>query len=200
MNTLQKIIETHDKGFQRRKQWPELFNLDRWRNSPSFKLIKAYCKPEHAIIEIGCLTGHHLLLLAQDGYANLTGIDFCDEAIGWGKQHDTKEQIDWISGVYPWCAEEIDRGQADRIILFDVLEHVHNLHEFFTSIYFDLKQDGEILILVPLGTHYRDEGHVNFYPDMESLSNLLQYYFTIGSMEIVDNHTKIFAVCTKKVD
>lgn len=193
---LQRVINAHDKGFQRRKQWPELFDLNSWQESVSYQLIKGHCDKEQAILEIGCLTGHHLILLKQEGYHNLVGIDFCQEALGWAREHDPEHTIDFRVGTYPTF--ELRMDDFDRIVLFDVIEHVHDKEVFLSAVHDNLQPDGKVLILVPLGTNYCDEGHVNFYPDQRALKNLLQYYFTIEKCSIVDSGTKIFAVCSRR--
>lgn len=197
MNTIDRVIAVHDAGYQRRKQWPELFNLDRWRRSASYQIITTYCKHSDAIIEIGCLTGHHLLLLAHDGYHDLTGVDFCKEAIQWAVEHDKQCKINFYHGAFPNVTIHRVDLHFDKIILFDVLEHVHNLNGFLDGVVELMHAGSEVLVMVPLGVHYRDEGHVNFYPDVEALTSLLQYYFKVEEAQIVDNHTKIFAVCRR---
>jgi hypothetical protein len=131
----------------------------------------------------------------MDGYKNLSGIDFCFEAIEWAKKNDKLNGVSFTCGTYPG---DMPVTINDRIILFDTLEHSHNCGEMLSSIIKNLKIDGELLVLVPVGTMYCDDGHVNFYPDCSSLKNLLQYYFDVCECILVDNNSKIFARCVRK--
>lgn len=200
MNALQKIIDVHSVGFERRKQWPELFDLDNWKMSLSYQLIKQYCKPTESILEIGCLTGHHLLLLAQDGYDYLCGIDFCKEAIDWAHEHNYTKKVSFQCGIYPNEHYITSHCQFDRIILFDVLEHVLDIGQFLEAVRENVWHGGEVLVLVPLGENYRDVGHINFYPDRDALFNILNYYFRVPICKLVDNGTKIFAQCVWRTE
>jgi len=193
---MKDIIAAHNAGFQRRKQWPELFDLNVWRKAESYSIIKKFCDPMDAILEIGCLTGHHLLLLAEDGYNDLTGIDFCEEAVKWGVQNNKNDTVKFYVDEWNRFSHN-EYPTFDKIILFDVLEHVHNVKHFLQGVISALDDDGTVLILVPAGQHYMDEGHINFWPSPIALDSLLRYYFTIIRCVHVEGDKKIFAECKK---
>jgi len=191
------IIEKHTEGYHFREQnYKYCFDLENWRKSNSYAILKKYCNKDDEILEIGCLTGHHLILLAQDGYKNLRGIDFVEDAIKWGKDKINKLKIDVKLVCAKFPDDFILDMQFDKIILFDVLEHVDNLGDFLKAVSKLLNKDGEVLILVPKGIEYFDCCHINFYPNYQALSNLLINYFNIvDTLETQDN--KIFARCIK---
>jgi len=196
IGTRDAIIQSHTEGFKRRQtDYKELFDLSNWKESDSYKLIKEYCRPTDKICEIGCLTGHHLILLEkEEGYKgfNMIGIDFVHDAIQWARDNSEDSSIYFCEDYWP--IELVEK--MDRIILFDIVEHVHELRVFFKDIVDNLKDDGKVLILVPKAKEYFDKDHINFYPDGDCLKNLLVFYFNIELIEERDN--KIFAVVTKK--
>lgn len=193
MNTeIKEIVFRHKKGYIKRKDtMKELFDLDFWRKQESYKLIRQYCNKDDSVIEIGCLTGHHLLLLEEEEYQHLCGIEFLKGAIDWGKRQT--KNIKFINDSFP--SKKVKGMFFDKIICFDVLEHIHNLGEFLNEVRELMNVDSEVLVLVPKGTEFFDECHVNFYPNKESLDNLLSFYFHVVEYKEVDNNTKIFARC-----
>lgn len=195
MSVDRRINLIYDNGWQRRQQMRELFILDNWRVSDSYQRIKQYTKHDNSVLEIGCLTGHHLLLLAEEGYNNLTGIEFSEPAIKWAIKQDKDSKIEWINDYYP--NNRLSR-QFDCIVLFDVVEHVFDLKTFFEAVISNCNQNTKVLILVPKGEEFMDEGHVNFYPSVRALNNLLKIYFNVEIME--DTGNKLFALCKRIYD
>ena len=199
-----QLIKNHEDGFKKRQRiYPDLFDLENWRKSESYALIKKYCNKNDSIIEIGTLTGHHILLLAQEEYwGKLVGIDFVKDAIDWANEKkeelglDNKNIIFNNSDFLKLCFHESDR--YSKIILFDVIEHVSNLELFLNKVISILNKNGEVLILVPKGREYFDPCHINFYPDEDCLRNLLQLYFEVIEAYEVEHNNKIFARCKLK--
>jgi SAM-dependent methyltransferase len=192
-----QIIELHKTGFKTRvDKYKELFDLEFWKNQESFKIIKKYCNNNDSILEIGCLTGHHLILLAEEGYTDLCGCDFLEDAINWANNNKKEYHIQFF--IDEFGKDRIIYNEKDKIILFDVLEHIHNIEQFLKSVDKVLKDNGEVLILVPKGKHFFDPCHVNFYPDIDCLSNLIINYFDIIETYDADNDRKIFMRCRKK--
>jgi len=189
---MKDTVQMHRDGYKfREENYKYCFDLENWRKSESYKLIKKYCKPQDSIFEIGCLTGHHLLLLDDEGYTgHLHGIDFVPEAILWGMEHDKNKKIEWENGMLK------DNDQIvlyDKIILFDVLEHQDNVGEFLERVITYCVPSTEVLVLVPKGEEYFDLCHINFYPSIRALENTLGKYFTIIESYEIDN--KIFVRC-----
>jgi len=192
---MQDTIKIHSEGYARRvRDYPYAFDLEKWRVSRSYELIKCYCGKDDAIIEVGCLTGHHLVLLEQEGYTNLTGIDFLQEAIDWGKEH-SKGTIRFI------CEDFISRdnvwGSYDKIICFDVLEHQMNIGLFLQGVQFIMKPNAEALFLVPIGKEYDDIGHIAFWPDADRFKRTLERVFSKVEVWFEKDENKLFARCEK---
>lgn len=195
MNTVSDVVVSrHIKGFERRKATlPHLFDMNFWKNQNSTELLRRYCEKDDGILEVGCLTGHHLICLYDEGYTDLSGVDFCKDAIDWGVKNGNRS-------IHLTCCdfEEMQFYRYySKIILFDVLEHVHNVCAFLKRADKMCTSAGEILVLVPKGAEYFDECHVNFYPTVECLKNLLSVYFDVTEC-FYTNDDKIFARCTKK--
>lgn len=191
---MKDVIKCHEEGFKYRQgHYPELFDLDFWRNTEEFKLLLEYTDPDDEILEVGCLTGHHLINLQKYGYTKLTGVDFVSDAIKWANTHS--EGIKFVDDIFYGP----DYAYFSKIILFDVLEHVHNIEEFLMEIEDCLfRDDGEVLIVVPKGDNYPSEGHVNFYPNEQCLRQLLDFYFEVIETKEIDNGKKIFARCKRR--
>lgn len=194
------VMERHIAGFHKRMdEWPELFDLEFWRKQESYTLIKEHCTKKDVILEVGCLNGHHCLLLAQDGYTDVTGIEFNGECIKMAE--DKKKELgleitpDFLYGEFP---EVTISSKADKIILFDVIEHMTNLQATFEECAKLIADNGEVLVLVPKGKHYYDSGHINFWPDEETLTNHLEVYFNVVECKSVEEDKKMFARCTSK--
>lgn len=193
------ILNRHIDSFKRRKSlYKELFDLDFWKTQDSYKLIKKYCAKDDIIIEIGCLTAHHLILLCLEDYKHLIGYEYNKEAIEWAdgkiRELDIDGKITLLNKEFPTQSIIL----SDKIILFDVIEHVPNLQSFFEGIDKCLSIQGEVLILVPKGKEFYDEGHINFFPDEECLYNHLSIYFHIVELFSIEDG-KIFARCKKKL-
>lgn len=189
-----EIINNHEQGFKVRLElYPELFDLDFWKKQESYKLIKTYIPCQNfSILEVGCLTGHHLLLLEQEGYKDLAGIDFLSEAIKWGKSRT--KNIQFICNDYMKTTLVF---KQDYIILFDVLEYIEKskVSLFLDKIKTDLHKQGEILVLVSKGNNYPDKCHINKYPTLLSLKKELRTNFEIMDSYEVEDGKKLFIRC-----
>jgi 2-polyprenyl-3-methyl-5-hydroxy-6-metoxy-1,4-benzoquinol methylase len=191
------VLTRHKAGFQRRiETMPELFDLNFWRNQESYLLIQRYCNPSDSILEVGCLNGHHCLLLSLDGYKNVVGIEFNSECIKMAEAKKMELGLDgcpkFICGEFPTTSVT---SRVDKILLFDVIEHVTNLQSMFEECARLLKDSGQVLVLVPRGKFYYDSGHINFWPDEESLTNHLSIYFNVTECISVESGQKLFASC-----
>ena len=192
------IIRCHEEGFKyRQEHYPELFDLDFWRETEEYKLLLEYTDPADRVLEVGCLTGHFLLLLEQEGYTKLKGVEFVDDAVFWIYTHHPDSKISIIPAEF-----EDTRiiPENTKIVLFDVLEHVHNTCVFLTHTLNNLTPNGEVLIIVPKGDNYPSEGHVNFYPNTQCLEQLLDFYFDVIEIREIDDGKKLFARCKRMED
>lgn len=161
------------------------------------ELLLEYIDKENSILEVGTLTGNNLFFLYENGYTDLTGIDFLEPAISIAENY----QKEIGSNIKFECCDlysfEEECIKYDKIILFDVLEHVINVGLFLGKVKELLSEKGTVLVLVPKGKEFYDCGHINFYPDLECLRNLLTLYFHVEEMSELNN--KLFFICRKGI-
>lgn len=109
------------------------------------ELIKRKIKlpPAPRILEIGCGTGHNLMMLKRFGSVDGVEIDPAARQIASSRLgHAVKDApLPALSGI--------DRRAYDLVAILDVLEHVEEDREALVSIAERLKPGGRILITVP---------------------------------------------------
>jgi SAM-dependent methyltransferase len=99
--------------------------------------------PNPRILEIGCGTGHNLMMLKRFGSVDGIEIDPAARLIASGRLgHSIKDApLPALAGV--------ETGAYDLVAILDVLEHVEEDREALVSIAERLKPGGKILITVP---------------------------------------------------
>lgn len=109
----------------------------------SIRNMRPHMKPEDAILDVGCYTGHLLSLLKRDGFNNLKGLDpsaFAAEVAG--KRHG-------IEVVVGSLFDDIDIGAYDFITVTHVLEHIVDLRPFVLRLRDLLNAGGRVYIESP---------------------------------------------------
>ena len=114
------------------------------------KLFSDHCIfPKHKdsnVLEIGCGMGRFMLMLQDEGYNNLVGVDIDKTQISIAKKSNLRVYL--IDGI------EYLKSTSDRfnvIYFFDVLEHIDKEKqlEFLKLIYEHLDDNGMIAFSVP---------------------------------------------------
>ena len=173
---------------------PDFFDVEKRMASEEFGLLRDRIKHADSVMEIGCFTGLNLLGLVKCGHRGpAVGIDFVWGAIAWAREQGDRS-IDFIFGEF---AEGFS-GQFFKVICFDVLEHQLNVGDFLKAVTSNLADDGRALFLVPVGKDFYDCGHVAFFPDVECLHNVLDYYFDVEELFELKTSRKMFASCRKR--
>ena len=122
------------------------------------------------VLEIGCGMGRFLLMLKQQGYKNLTGIDIDQSQIDVAKNAGLNV---FLSDAIQWLESTTEK--FDVIYFFDVLEHIEKSVQlkFLKYVHSHLNDDGMIAFTVPnaiapSGMFYRyiDFTHVISYTDI----------------------------------
>jgi len=172
------------------------YDLAARMDSLEFELLCDYVSPTDDVLEVGCLTGLNLLGLAKRGLGGtLTGIDFVEPAISWLRNTAQEHGIT----VRAICGEFCDAKlvPCDSLICFDVIEHQLDMGRFLRRVHaLLLPPDGRVVFLVPEGRHYHDCGHVAWFPDVECLRNVLEYFFHVDRLELLPTN-KFFTVCSR---
>jgi len=96
------------------------------------------------ILDVGCGSGRHLLVLYRQGYKNLVGIDpFIDKDL----------EINKGLRIYKKTIDEVD-GKFDLIMFHHSLEHMPNQFSTFQAISRLLNLEGLCLIRIPTVSSY----------------------------------------------
>ena len=96
------------------------------------------------ILDVGCGSGRHLLVLYRQGYKNLVGIDpFLDKDLEINKE----------LRIYKKTIDEVD-GKFDLIMFHHSLEHMPNQFSTFQAISRLLNLEGLCLIRIPTVSSY----------------------------------------------
>jgi SAM-dependent methyltransferase len=100
------------------------------------------------VLEIGCGEGHLLKALNKFKDWSVTGLDYSANRIS------TLKSLGFTAAVGDIGDQDFADGSFDYIIGFHVLEHVHNLFDFFSEIKRVLRPGGRIYFVVPCVSHY----------------------------------------------
>jgi len=135
-------------------------------------LTKVSLKPNDSILEVGCGRGELLLKLEEAGFKNLIGIDpFIKNDIVRGQNFQIlKKKIHEISDL-----------QFDWIMFHHSFEHLNNPHEIFEVLNKLLKNDGHILIRIPVIDSYAWEYYKTEWIQLDPPRHYFLY--TVKSME-----------------
>ena len=106
-------------------------------------LLKDY---DHSlkILDIGCAGGPLLIDLQHDGFTNLYGLDFSEEAIKTCKERGLSN-VFVMDGHYP----DFEENSFDIIISSDSLEHLEKDEVALANWHKILKPNGELFVFVP---------------------------------------------------
>jgi 2-polyprenyl-3-methyl-5-hydroxy-6-metoxy-1,4-benzoquinol methylase len=192
---IDNVVDRHKYSYEIIKSNQAHYDIEANKSTLEFTLLKKYLETTDKILEVGCLMGRNLIGLAQEGFNNLTGVEFLTEAVSWGRATAAQcgKNINFQNCTYG--VDDSITDEYDKIILFDVLEHIPNVENFLLKIKTNLKQDGDILLLVPKADEYHDKTHINFYPDIECLHGVITKYFNV--VEYHDAGRKLFMRCKK---
>lgn len=107
------------------------------------------CRPDMAVLEVGCGTGLFLAYLAAKGVRDILGIDH-DPALADFIPPEASRHFRAVD-IWAFLKEGGNAGRFDRIALFDVLEHFSPADglRLLTELRLLLKPGGRILIKVP---------------------------------------------------
>ena len=199
---IRDVQKRHSYVFDSGLSSPDFFDVEKRMMSEEFRLLQERiidqtCDQYPTVLEIGCFTGLNLIGLAHKGVYGLVGVDFVEGAIKW--LDDQSRLLDL--SIRAMCDEFPDGRPfppAHNIVCFDVLEHQLNVGNFLRGVSDHLCVSGSAYFLVPEGESYYDCGHVAFFPDVECLRNVLDYYFEVEELFELKTCRKMFASCRRR--
>lgn len=153
------------------------------------KLISPHLTTDSSILDIGCARGGLLKKLHQNGYRNITGMDFSEKNLHY---IESEMKIETIQGGVLTKSNK----KYDMIILSHVLEHILELQDAMQHLKSIVNDGGYIYIEVPDGERYSEIFHKNYFDfehinhfDRISLSNLFNSHgfdtIDVGKEEII---------------
>lgn len=146
------------------------------------RLADSLLKTSESIAEIGC--GHGLLQKQVEDHYHVPvfGFDLNELAL--------KKNVSRISPLY--CYDIYQRhpefkARFDRILLFDVLEHIPDEAQFLAAVKFHLKGSGSLLINVPAHSFFNSDydlaaGHLRRYSADQLVSVTEQCGFKVRAL------------------
>jgi 2-polyprenyl-3-methyl-5-hydroxy-6-metoxy-1,4-benzoquinol methylase len=117
--------------------WARNFMLAR-----KVRLLNSLQKQKGHLLDIGSGTGYFIHQVKQDGW-NVQGIEVSESAKGTCRD---KFGIEALDNDELWTLEH---RSFDAITLWHVLEHVHDLNEYWAQFHNLLKDTGHLIIAVP---------------------------------------------------
>lgn len=111
------------------------------------KLKKLKIQSHESILEVGCFDGRNCFLLEKISQAKCYGIDISQNAIRKANFHSKSSNLK-KSEFHVGLAENIPFRDCifDKVVSFDVLEHISDKNSFFSEIFRVLKPGGTALV------------------------------------------------------
>jgi len=165
---------------QKKSDYYDILRKKEWRNTADFGpsirarykilvgLAKQYGKKDGFILDCGCGEGNLLKLLVRQGFNNLSGSDFSDEAIKL-----TKDKFKGLLYKIDLTQKkDFQNKKYDLIICSEVLEHIQNDRLAIRNLYNVLNKNGILILSVPFSLGYWSKhddfsGHVRRYENNE---------------------------------
>jgi 2-polyprenyl-3-methyl-5-hydroxy-6-metoxy-1,4-benzoquinol methylase len=146
---LYKSLDTHfefyyppkqgnDVFYQKLEDFPWYYAKDKWEHRIGEKLIT-----RGNTLEIGCGSGEFLHKLQKKGIS-CTGLDFNQNAINEAK----KKGLNVVNSTLKEYLKA-NNDKFDNIILYQILEHIFDINDFFNDLIKLLNHNAQILIAVP---------------------------------------------------
>ena len=138
------------------------------------------------VLEIGPGAGTMMKKLKNKGI-NVIGIEPDTNAANWLKKNvNDKIYNGFFDEIYSNNINKWSKEQFDAVIIFHVLEHIHDPIKFLLKIKKTLKPEGKIIIEVPnIKRPYSDTNKWEDYCDPGHL-----YYFSFNTLNVILNQSE----------
>jgi ubiquinone/menaquinone biosynthesis C-methylase UbiE len=158
----ENLAKEYDQDFKNKKH-DKIFEM--YVNHPMhprFTRVATLVKKGDYVLDVGCGNGYGLYCLQKTG-ANLFGIDVSQAAIDTAKDNLAKHRISAKLSQ----KELTDTGFADNyfnvVYASQVMEHVEDPEAMIKEMLRVTKEDGFILVTVPIGKQLYNDKHLHFF-------------------------------------
>lgn len=112
-----------------------------------YRFATAYVREGDRVLDAGCGSGYGAYILAQAG-AQVVGVDRSEEAIAYARTTYRHDNITWIrSHLHDY---QPPARSFDRIVCFELIEHVERPNALILSLFDMLKEAGVMICSVPV--------------------------------------------------
>lgn len=101
---------------------------------------------KNKILDIGCGAGGFLYAAHEQGWKQCVGVDINEN---WASNYSDSEAVQFINSTYESLSEDTIGSQYDVVSMWNVLEHMTDLHFTVSTIKKLLKPGGLFFIMVP---------------------------------------------------
>jgi len=179
-----------DEFYQELEGFPWYYAKDKWEHKIGEKLIT-----KGNTLEIGCGNGEFLNKLQKKGF-NCSGLDFNQHAIDEAK----KKGLNVVNSTLKEYTKT-SNAKFDNIVLFQILEHIFDINDFFNDLIRLLKPNGQILVAVPNNDSYVfnifDDSS---YEEAACLLNMPPHHAGRWTKESFQKLAEIFGLKVKNID
>lgn len=120
------------------------------RSTNLMRFAEPFVSKSEFILDVGCSTGTALVILRNDGYQRLGGLDPLRASVDVARNARALEVVEGRFGTrHPG-------GQPDVVVISHVLEHVLEVHEAIRSTAATLAPGGRVVIEVPDASRFHE--------------------------------------------
>jgi len=140
-----------------------------------------------SVLDVACGTGYGSMHLANQGAAEVVGVDLSEEAIEYARMHYSHPKLRFAIGDVTNLA--LPSGYFDIVVSFETLEHIKNYEGLLQETYRVLKANGLFCLSTPNRTITSPYGRVPINPYhaqefmLDEFLHLLHLYYS---------HVKLF--------
>lgn len=120
------------------------------RSESLMRFAEPFVSKTEFILDVGCSTGTALVILRNDGYERLGGIDPLRASVDVAREARGLDVIEGRFGTHH------SGGTPDVVVISHVLEHVLDVHQAIQATAESLAPGGRVVIEVPDATRFHD--------------------------------------------
>ena len=126
------------------------------RSQSLVRFAESHISKSEFVLDIGCSTGTALMILRDDGYQKLGGIDPLAASVRIAREG---RQLDVIGGRF---GTPHPTGRPDVVLVSHVLEHVLDVHRAIEALADSLEVGGRVVVEVPDASRFHEHVYAPF--------------------------------------